>query len=122
MSGLHDAHEINAWLLISLNAAAGVWCLAADRLTVLRGRPLWLFVIVAQLTTFSQAVTGAILANRDDVDLNDMHALYGFSAIIAVGIMYSYRTSPFLKGKELMLYGAGSLFVMGLGLRNLVLG
>ena len=35
--------------------------------------------------------------------------------------MYSYRTSPFLKGKELLLYGLGSLFVMGLGLRNLYL-
>jgi len=121
MSGLHDAHEINGWLLIGFNAAAGVWCLAADRLAVLRGRPLWIFVIVAQLTVFSQAVLGALLANRDEVELNDMHALYGFSAIIAVGIMYSYRTSPFLKGKELLLYGAGSLFVMGLGLRNLVL-
>ena len=48
-----------------------------------------------------------------------MHALYGFSAIIAVGILYSYRTSPFMKGKELLLYGFGCLFIMGLGLRNL---
>jgi cyanate permease len=87
----------------------------------LRGRALWIFVAIAQLTAFTQAVTGALLANRDSVELEDMHALYGFSAIIAVGIMYSYRSSPFLKGKELLLYGAGSLFVMGLGLRNLVL-
>ena len=50
-----------------------------------------------------------------------MHALYGFSTIIAVGIMYSYRSSPGVKGKELLLYGFGSLFVMGLGLRNLYL-
>lgn len=121
MSGLHDAHEINAWLLIGLNAAAGVWCLAAYQFDALRGRPVWIFVTIAQLTAFSQAVLGALLANRDGIELDDMHALYGFSAIIAVAIMYSYRTSPFLKGKELLLYGAGSLFVMGLGLRNLVL-
>lgn len=121
MSGLHDAHDLNAWLLIGLNAAAGAWCLAAYRFPALRGRALWIFVTIAQLTAFSQAVTGAFLADRDGVELDDMHALYGFSAIIAVGIMYSYRTSPFLKGKELVLYGAGSLFVMGLGLRNLVL-
>ena len=50
-----------------------------------------------------------------------VHALYGFSAIIAVGILYSYRTSSFMKGKELLLYGAGCLFIMGLGLRNLAL-
>lgn len=122
MSGLHDAHEINGWLLIGLNAAAGAWCLLADRVSALRGRLLWGLVIVAQLTAFSQAIGGALLARRDDVVLDDMHALYGFSAIIAVGILYSYRTSPFMKGKELMLYGTGSLFIMGLGLRNLYLG
>lgn len=121
MSSLHDAHELNAWLLIVLNALAGVWCLAAFGLARLRGRPMWALVIVAQLTTFSQAVIGAVLANRDGVELNDMHALYGFSAIIAVGIMYSYRSSSFLADKELLLYGFGGLFIMGLGLRNLVL-
>ena len=67
-------------------------------------------------------MVGALLSNREGVELDDMHALYGFSAIVAVGIMYSYRTSPFMKGKELVLYGFGSLFVMGLGLRNLFLG
>ena len=121
MSGLHDAHEINGWFLIGSNALAGLWCLTAYRFGGLKGRPLWVFVTVAQLTAFVQAVIGALLANRDGVELDDMHALYGFSAIIAVGIMYSYRTSPFLKGKELVLYGLGSLFIMGLGLRNLVL-
>ncbi len=121
MSGLRDAHEINGWLLIASNGVAGVWCLVAHQFTAVRGRALWIFVAVAQLTVFSQAVLGALLANRDGVELDDMHALYGFSAIIAVGIMYSYRTSPFLKGQELLLYSAGSLFVMGLGLRNLVL-
>jgi urea transporter len=118
---VHEAHEINAWLLIVLNATAGVWCLAAYRFEVLRGRAVWIGVIVAQLTTFVQAVIGALLANRQGVELDDMHALYGFSAIIAVAIMYSYRTSPFMKGKELLLYGFGGLFVMGLGLRNLYL-
>jgi len=121
VSGLHDAHEINAWLLIGTNALAGLWCLVAYQVRGLEGRPMWVLVIVAQLTTFSQAAIGALLADRDDVVLDDMHALYGFSAIIAVGIMYSYRTSSFLKGKELLLYGFGSWFVMGLGLRNLVL-
>ncbi|MEJ7799669.1 MAG: hypothetical protein WKF60_04065 [Ilumatobacter sp.] len=119
MSGLHEVHEVNGWLLIGLNAFAGVWCLAAYRLERIRRRGMWPIVTVAQLTTFAQAVIGAVLANRDDVELGDMHALYGFSAIIAVAIMYSYRTSPFLKGKELLLYGFGGLFIMGLGLRNL---
>lgn len=122
MSGLHDAHDVNAWVLIVANAVVGGWCLAAYGWSPLRGRVLWAAVVVAQLSVFSQAVIGAVLARRDGVVLDDMHALYGFSAIIAVAIMYSYRTSPFMKGKELVLYGFGSLFVMGLGLRNLYLG
>ncbi len=122
MSILLDAHEINAWVLIAMNGLAGLWCLGAFQFDVLRGRVLWVFVIVAQLTVFPQAIVGALLANEEGVELDDMHALYGFSAIVAVGILYSYRGSPFLKGKELLLYGFGSLFVMGLGLRNLYLG
>ena len=121
MMGLRDVHDVTAWVLILTNAFVGVWCLVADRFRVLAGRPVWAGVVVAQATTFVQAVVGALLSRRDGVELNDMHALYGFSAIIAVAIMYSYRTSPFMKGKELVLYGFGSLFVMGLGLRNLVL-
>jgi len=122
MSTLHDLHEINAWVLIVANALVGVWCLAAYQWPGLRGRPVWIGVIVAQLTAFTQAVIGALLTQEEGVVLDDMHALYGFSAIIAVAIMYSYRTSPFMKGKELVLYGFGGLFIMGLGLRNLYLG
>ena len=60
---------------------------------------------MAQLTAVAQAVIGALLANRDDTVLDDMHALYGFSAIIAIAILYSYRGSPFMKGNEHVLYG-----------------
>jgi len=118
---MRAAHEIDAWLLIGLNAAAGVWCLAAHRWPRTGGLALWIVVIVAQLTTATQAITGAFLARSDDVEIDDMHMLYGVSAIVAVGIMYSYRSSGFMQGKEYLLYGFGSLFVMGLGLRNLVL-
>ena len=122
MTGLHDLHEITGWVLIVTNAMVGVWCLAAYQWSGWRGRAVWVAVVIAQLTTFVQAVIGTVLSRQDGVVLDDMHALYGFSAIIAVMIMYGYRTSPFMKGKELVLYGFGSLFVMGLGLRNLVLG
>ena len=122
MSGLHDVHTVTGWVLIVTNAVSGLWCLAAYQWAAWRGRPVWAAVIVAQSTTFVQAVLGAVLSQQDGVVLDDMHALYGFSAIIAVAIMHSYRTSPFMKGKELVLYGFGGLFVMGLGLRNLFLG
>ena len=116
-----DWHHTVAIVLIVANAVAGAWALGAHVLPALRGWPLWVTIGIAQATTFAQAITGALLMTRYDIQPARLHALYGFSAIIAVMIMYSYRTSPFLKGKELILYGLGSLFVMGLGLRNLYL-
>jgi hypothetical protein len=115
-----DWHRVGAWVLIVTNAGAGLWALAAHRWTALHGRGLWAAIVVAQLTTFVQAITGTILMTREDLEPGRLHALYGFSAVIAVGILYSYRTSPFMRGKEYLLYGLGCLFIMGLGLRELI--
>ncbi|MET0143394.1 MAG: hypothetical protein ABW328_01200 [Ilumatobacteraceae bacterium] len=116
-----DWHHAMAWALIVANAVAGAWALGAQQWPVLRGRPMWIVIVIAQLTAFAQAITGTILIARDDLQPARLHALYGFSAIIAVGILYSYRTSPFMKGRQYLLYGLGCLFIMGLGLRELVL-
>lgn len=114
-------HRALAWGLIIANAAAGAWSLGAHYERRLRGRPLWAAIAIAQLFAFAQAITGAILMSRYDLEPARLHALYGFSAIIAVGILYSYRTSPFMRGKEYLLYAGGCAFIMGLGLRELVL-
>jgi len=110
-----------AWALIAVNAAAGAWALGAHRWRALRGLPLWSVLIVGQLLAVAQAITGSVLIARADRQPEDLHALYGFSAVVAVGILYSYRSSSFMRGKEYLLYGLGSLFIMGLGLRELVL-
>ena len=100
------------------NAVAGLWALGAHVDSRLRGRPLWVVIVVAQLFAFAQAITGTILISKYDREPPRLHALYGFSAVIAVGILYSYRTSTFMRGKEYLLYGGGCLFIMGLGLRE----
>lgn len=111
-------HDAVAWILVAANALAGLWSLAAHRWAPLRGRPLWVAIVVAQLTTIAQAITGTILMARYDLEPARLHALYGFTAVITVGILYSYRTSSWMKGKEYLLYGLGCLFIMGLGLRE----
>lgn len=116
-----DWHDIGGWVLIIANAVAGAVALAAHRWSRWQARPLWVLLAFAQLTTFAQAITGTILIARDDLEPAPLHALYGFSAVIAVGILYSYRSSPFMRGRTYLLYGVGSLFIMGLGLRDLVL-
>ncbi len=60
-----------------------------------------------------------IVVNRYDIEVPQMHACTAFSAIIAVGIIYSYRNQ--MKHRLYLLYGLGSLFIMGLGLRAMVL-
>ena len=121
MSDLHDAHVVTAWFLICSNAFVGVWALAAQYLPQIRHRVLWWSTLVAQLSTIAVATIGALIVNQNNVALDSFHALYGFSTIFAVAILYSYRNSPFISDKIHLLYGCGGLFIMGLGIRNLFL-
>ena len=118
MSGIHEAL---GWFLIGSNALVGAWALAAQYLAPLRRAVMWWAIGVAQLSVFAVAIVGVLLAKEDGRSLDDFHALYGFTTIVAVGILYSYRTSPFIKDKQYLLYGFGSLFIMGLGIRALFL-
>ena len=122
MQGLLDLHEGIGWFLIVSNALVGAWALLAYWQPQLRVAALWWCVGVAQLSAFAVAIVGVLLVNRYDLELDDFHALYGFSAIVAEAILYAYRNSPFMHGKAHLLYGLGSLFIMGLGIRNLFLG
>jgi hypothetical protein len=121
MQAVLDAHRAVGYFLIASSALVGVWAVAAQYIEPLRVRALWWCVAVAQIVPFVSALLGVILVSRYDVELDQFHALYGFSAIIAVGILYSYRSSPFIKGKQYLLYGLGCLFIMGLGIRELYL-
>jgi hypothetical protein len=48
------------------------------------------------------------------------HMFYGFVAIIAVAIIYSYRAQ--MRHRLYLLYGLGGLFLMGLGIRAMLVG
>lgn len=122
MADLYDLHDVLAWFLVVSNAVVGCWALAAQWVEALRVRPLWWSIAVAQLSAFAIAVVGVLMVNRYDLELDQFHALYGFSTIVTVGILYSYRGSPFIKDKLYLMYGLGSLFIMGLGIRASYLG
>lgn len=55
----------------------------------------------------------------DDVEPAEFHMFYGFVAIFAVAIVYSYRVQ--MEHRLYLLYGFGGLFLMGLGIRAMVL-
>jgi hypothetical protein len=116
---LRDAHEWFAWVVVTANASAGVWALGAHQWPALRVRALWWYTLVAQLTVFVQVILGVLLVNVDEYPLPRFHAFYGFVAVAAVGIIYSYRSQ--LRHRLYLLYGGGGLFIMGLAIRAMIL-
>ncbi|HMG41753.1 MAG TPA: hypothetical protein VK611_10505 [Acidimicrobiales bacterium] len=113
-------HEGFSWVVVLSNAAVGLWALAAHYREDLRKPALWWATLAAELTVFVQVFLGVGVMRADDVEVDDLHALYGFSGIVAVGIIYSYRQQ--LAEKKYLLYGLGGLFIMGLGIRNMFIG
>lgn len=117
---LLELHHSGAWFVVVANGVAGLWALGAHLVPTLRGRALWWFVGLAQLSIVGQVGLGVLLVNRSGLPLPQLHAFYGFVGIIAVAIIYSYRNQ--LAHRLYLLYGFGGLFLMGLGIRAIVLG
>jgi hypothetical protein len=69
---------------------------------------------------FVQVGLGVGLVAGQDIKAPQFHMFYGFVAIIAVGIIYSYRQQ--LRHRLYLLYGLGGLFVMGLAIRAMLVG
>ena len=117
---LLEVHTSWSWIMIVGNGLAGVWALIAHRNVALRSRALWWFTGIAQVAVFVQVVLGVAVVNRDKIEYPAFHAFYGFVAIIAIAIIYSYRAQ--LKSRMYLLYGFGGLFIMGLGIRAMLVG
>lgn len=119
-STLYDSHLSWAWITIIANGFAGVWALAAHKIQPLRTRALWWYTGAAQFTVFVQVAIGVAIVNKEKMEFPAFHAFYGFVSIMAVAIIYSYRHQ--LKGRVYLLYGFGGLFLMGLGIRAMLVG
>lgn len=120
LASLRDIHEGLAWMMVIGNGMAGAWALAAHRVVVLRGRALWWFVALVQLSIVGQVTVGVGLVAGQGIDPPQFHLFYGFVAFITVGIVYSYRQS--MRAHRYLLYGFASLFLMGLGIRAMLVG
>ena len=119
-ASLLEVHTSWSWIMIIGNGLAGLWALVAHKNIALRSRALWWFTGIAQISVFVQVVLGVAVVNRDKIEYPAFHAFYGFVAIIAIAIIYSYRAQ--LKSKMYLLYGFGGLFIMGLGIRAMLVG
>jgi len=115
---LLDIHRSFAWFVIIGNGLAGLWALGAHRWPQLRTKALWWFTAVVEVAIFVQVGLGVALVSGQHLEPPQFHMFYGFVAIITVGIIYSYRAQ--LKQWLYLLYGFGGLFLMGLGIRAML--
>lgn len=114
---LHDLYRTGLWVQVGLNAAAGLWALAAHRWPSVRSRALWVFTVVAELVVTANVVMASVLLAQYDWEFPELHMLYEFSGLVAIGIVYSYAQQ--MKPRRFLIYGGGGLFLMGLALRSL---
>ena len=118
-TALRDLHVAWAWITIVSNGLAGVWALGAHKYPQLRTRALWWFTAFAEVAMFVQVGLGVGLVSGEGIDPPQFHMFYGFVAIIVVGLAYSYRQQL---QKVYLWYGGFGLFIMGLGIRAVLVG
>ncbi len=116
---LQRLHADFAWVVVAANAIVALWALGAHRDERLRVPALWRATLAAEVTIFIQVATGVALVALEDREVAQFHAFYGFVAIAAVGIVYSYRQQ--LAAHRHVLYGLGGLFLMGLAIRAMTI-
>jgi hypothetical protein len=111
---VRDMHAVVAWVMVVSNAGVGLWVLAAHFVPTLRHRLMWPAVGAAQAVIVVQVLLGVQLHLATDAPAG-RHQLYGFAAFISIGMLFAYRNE--MRDRPYLLYGLGSLWLMGLGLR-----
>ena len=112
-------HADWAWVVVAVNALAGLWALVAQWVPSLRVRALWWAIVAGWATVAVQVLLGVQLSAGQNLEAPEFHEFYGFVALISVGLIYSYRAQ--VKEYQYLLYGVGGLFLMGLALRAIFL-
>jgi hypothetical protein len=118
---VREFHEVWGYIAIVANAVAGLYALAAWRWRHLRGALVWAATVAAEITMVVQVLTGVWLVAVDDYERPNLHMFYGFLTFIAIGILVSYRYVFRARDWMELAYGLGGLFIMGLGIRAVVL-
>jgi hypothetical protein len=114
-----EIHQAWSWVVVVGNGLAGLWCLGAHWSARLRIRGMWAVVVVVQTTVFIQVAIGVHLVAVEGIPAPGIHMFYGFIAIVTIALLYAYRTQ--VRAWQYLLYGFGGLFLMGLGIRAMVL-
>jgi len=114
---LLDVNRVWGYAAIVANFLAGTYTLSAWRWPRLRTRWLWWPTIAAEAMMMIQVFLGVLLVSAQGFKPPRFHMFYGFVAFIAVGLLYSYRYVWRATNRMELAYGLGGLFIMGLGIR-----
>ena len=118
METVFKIHRFWGYVSIVVNGLAGLYCLAAWKWHSLRGRPVWIVTITAEVAVRVPVALGVALVSGDKgyaKSVPRFHMFYGFVIFVTVGLLYAYRQQ--MRGRLEMMYGLGGLFIMGLGIR-----
>ena len=109
-----EIHETFAWVVIAVTGVVGLWAMAAHWVPGVRTAWMWRAAALSHLLVGVQVALGAYLVSQTEREASDIHMFYGFLTLVGVAIIVSYRH---LEQYRYLIYGAGGLFIMGLGLR-----
>ena len=120
LASFRGTHEVIEWLMVLLNALAGIWSFQAHRNKLFRVSALVWLTAVAQIMVLAHLFSGVALASSENIEVPKFHLLYWSAAALSVGVIYGYRNQ--LENRRYLLYGFAGLFLMGLGIRSMILG
>jgi len=120
LASFRGTHEVVEWLMVLLNASAGIWSLQAHRNKLFRMAALAWLTAIAQIMVLAHLFSGVALASSENIEVPKFHLLYWSAAALSVGVIYGYRNQ--LENRRYLLYGFAGLFLMGLGIRSMILG
>lgn len=119
---MQELHGVLSRAIVLFAAAAGAYGLFLYFRKQTVSPSYWGIIVVGNLTTVGQAVTGLLMALSGSQTGEWTHILYGITAALWIPII-SFVNNQFNKGehnvRETLIVALVSLFEMGVGIRGI---
>lgn len=118
LSSVVSVHRFWGWVAIVLLGAAGLWGLGLAIARRPPGRPFGIAAVVAVVAALIQVGLGLWAYSVDGIEPGNQHVFYGIVTLFTFAFAYIYRSQ--LSRRPALSYGLLLTFVMGLGIRGLL--
>ncbi len=115
---LGDIHRDFAWVAISLSGLVGLWGVVLGIRRSAPPRLFWRAIGVATVAMLVQVAMGVYAFAVEKTAPGNQHVFYGVVVAFSFAFAYIYRTQ--LRKRPALYWGLFMLFVMGLGIRGLL--